>query len=159
MDRRTFIKTAASGSAALLLTQVASAADRIFPSKVDHELFDNINRVKDPRIKIGVEKGHVPVISAPSSVRAGEAFTVEVAVGEKLHPMTLTHWIEYIELRVGNEPAGRVDFPSNGFLNPKVAFTVVLSKEAAPEGKVTLIARQNCNLHGLWESSRDIEVV
>lgn len=29
---------------------------------------------------------------------------------------------------------------------------MVLPKEAAPKGKVTLIAYQRCNLHGYWES-------
>jgi superoxide reductase len=159
MNRRLFLKVAASGSAALMLAQVVSAADRFFPVKVDQELFQGINRAKDPSGKTALEKEHVPVITAPASVKAGEAFTVEIAVGESLHPMGPAHWIEFIELRVGNEPAGRADLQSNGFLKPKVAFTTVLSRKEAPEGKVTLIARQHCNLHGLWESSFDIEVV
>jgi superoxide reductase len=41
---------------------------------------------------------------------------------------------------------------------PKVMFTVVLPKEAAPSGKITLVARQHCNLHGLWEGILDIFV-
>jgi superoxide reductase len=35
---------------------------------------------------------------------------------------------------------------------------VTLTKEAAPSGKVTLVAHQRCNLHGYWESSLDITV-
>ena len=90
--------------------------------------------------------------------QAGEPFTVEVAVGEKLHPMGPTHWIEYLSLAIGNEPAGRVDFQSRGFLRPKATFSVVIPKESAPAGKVTLVAQQHCNLHGLWEESLDIAV-
>jgi superoxide reductase len=72
--------------------------------------------------------------------------------------MGSSHRIEYIELAIGNEPAGRIDLQSNGFLKPKVTFMVVLPKEAAPSGKVTLVASQRCNLHGYWESSIDISI-
>jgi superoxide reductase len=43
-------------------------------------------------------------------------------------------------------------------LSPKTTFTVVLAKEAAPEGKVTLTVHQRCNLHAYWESNKDISV-
>ena len=86
-------------------------------------------------------------------------FTVEVSVGEKIHPMGPAHWIEYIELAIGNEPVGRVEFQPRGFAKPKVAFTVALPLDVAPDGKVSLVARQRCNLHGLWESALDIAVV
>jgi superoxide reductase len=158
MDRRMFLKTAVAGSVAAGLAGTAGAAERFFPTKVDQALFEGINRVKDAAHKTPLEKGHGPVISAPATVKAGEPFTVEVAVGENLHPMGPTHWIEYIELSIGNEPAGRADFQSKGYLKPKVAFTVVLPKEAASAGKITLLARQHCNLHGLWEGGLDIVV-
>ncbi len=70
-----------------------------------------------------------------------------------------THWIEYIKLNIGNEPAGWADLQSKGYLQPKVLFSVVLSKEAAPDGKVSLVAQQACNLHGLWEASLDVSVM
>jgi len=159
MDRRTFIKTALVGTVAGTLTAQIAAAERYFPAKVDKLLFEGVNRVKDPAAKSPLEKGHAPVITLPKSVKAGEPFTVEVSVGENLHPMGPAHWIEYIELRIGNEPAGRVDFQARGFLKPKALFTVVIPKEAAPDGKLTLIAQQHCNLHGLWESAADITVV
>lgn len=158
MDRRTFIKTALVGTVAGGLTAHIAAAERYFPAKVDKSLFDGINRVKNPSAKSPLEKGHAPVITTPASVKAGELFSVEVAVGENLHPMGPTHWIEYIELRIGNEPAGRVDFQARGFLKPRATFTVVIPREAAPDGKLTLVAHQHCNLHGLWESSTDISV-
>ena len=90
--------------------------------------------------------------------KAGEPFTVEVSVGENLHIMSPAHWIEYIELNIGNEPAGRIDLQPKGYLKPKASFTVMLPADAAPTGKVTLIARQRCNLHGLWEGTLDITV-
>jgi superoxide reductase len=159
MDRRTFLKTAAIGSLATGLSATLASAEQFYPVKVDQTLFTTINRVKDQAKKTPLEKSHAPAISAPASVKAGEQFVVEVSVGENVHVMGPSHWIEYIELAIGNEPAGRIDLQPKGYLKPKVSFTVVLPKEAAPSGKVTLVAFQRCNLHGLWESSIDISVV
>lgn len=158
MDRRTFLKTAALGSITAGITASVASAERFFPTKVDPSLFTDFNRVKDPARKTPLEKSHAPVISAPASVKAGEAFPVEVSVGETLHAMGTSHWIEYIELAIGNQPAGRIDLQSNGYLKPKVTFLVTLPKEAAPSGKVTLVAFQRCNLHGYWESTYDVVV-
>jgi superoxide reductase len=156
MDRRTFLKNAMVVSMTAGIANTAAAAERYFPSKVDHSLFDGINRVKNPGRKTPLEKTHAPVLTAPATVKPGEPFVVEVSVSETLHVMGPAHWIEYIELDIGNEPAGRVNFESKGYFKPKSSFTVVLPAAAAPEGKVTLIARQRCNLHGLWEGSLDI---
>lgn len=158
MNRRTFLKTAVASSFAAGLAGTVVAAERYFPDQVDMKLFETINRVKDPARKTALEKSHAPFITAPAKVKAGEPFTVEVAVGEVLHVMMPAHWIGFIELSLGNEPAGRADLQPRGYLQPKVAFTVVVPKEAAPGGKVTLVAKQQCNLHGLWEGSLDIAV-
>ncbi len=158
MDRRGFLKTAAIGTFSIGIAARAFGAEVFYPTGVDKTLFETFNRAKDPKNKTPLEKTHAPFITAPEKVKAGEPFTVEVSVGENLHVMGPTHWIEYIELNIGNEPAGVVSFQSKGYLKPKAAFTVVLAKDAAPNGKVTLIARQRCNLHGLWESGLDVEV-
>lgn len=158
MDRRAFLKSAALGSLAIGVAAEASAVDLFYPVNVDPGLFQAINRAKDPANKTPLEKSHAPFITAPKKVTAGEPFMVEVSVGESLHSMGPTHWIEFIELNIGNEPAGRVDFQPKGYLKPRATFTVVLTKEAAPSGKVTLVAHQRCNLHGYWEGSMDIEV-
>jgi superoxide reductase len=158
MDRRRFLKTAGLGMVTVGILREAFAAEQYFPSKVDQSLFGTINRVKDPSNETGLEKSHAPVITVPEKVKAGEPFTVEVSVGRVSHPMGPAHWIEFIELGIGNEPAGRLELQSKGYLVPKATFTVVLGKEAAPAGKVTLIVRQRCNLHGYWESNKDISV-
>jgi superoxide reductase len=158
MDRRSFLKKAMIVSVVTGVTHTASAAERYFPTRVDQSLFVSINRVKDTGQKTPLEKSHAPVITAPATVKAGESFAVEVSVGEVLHPMGPAHWIEYIELSIGNEPAGRIDFQPKGYLKPKVVFMVILSTETVAAGKVTLLARQNCNLHGLWEGSVDMVV-
>jgi superoxide reductase len=158
MNRRAFLKSVAVGSIAAGVGGQAFAAGKYFPVKVDQNLFETINRAKDPSNKTALEKSHSPFIKAPLTVKAGEPFQVEVSIGEVTHPMGPAHWIEFIALNIGNEPAGRIDFQSKGYLNPKATFTVVLTKESAPSGKVTLIANQRCNLHGYWESSLDISV-
>jgi superoxide reductase len=158
MDRRSFLRNTVVLSAAAGLADTAWAAERYFPTKVDPSLFTGINRVKDPSQKTPLEKSHGPVIKAPAAVKAGEPFSVEVSVGEVLHPMGPSHWIEFIELSIGNEPAGRVSFQPKGYLKPQAVFTVILAADAAPAGMVTLVARQHCNLHGLWEGSLDISL-
>lgn len=159
MDRRTFLATTLISTVAAGIGRAASAAERYFPEKVDETLFSTINRTKVPGKKSPLEMSHAPLITAPASVKAGDLFTVEVSVGEKVHTMGPAHWIEYIELAIGNEPVGRVDFQSKGFAKPKVSFTVALPKDIAPKGMVTLVATQRCNLHGLWESTLDIALV
>jgi superoxide reductase len=158
MQRRSFIKAAAWGIAAVAVGKGTSAGDKYFPVKVDAKLFDNINRVKDFSNETHLEKTHAPFIIAPEKVKVGEPFKVEISIGKELHPMGQSHWIEFIELAIGNEPAGKVDFQPSGYLNPKATFTVVLAKEAASEGQVTLTAHQRCNLHGYWESTKNISV-
>jgi superoxide reductase len=146
------------GALAAGIAGEARAAEKFYPTKVDQTLFETVNRVKDPANKTPLEKSHGPVITAPKTVKAGEPFAVEVSVGEVVHSMGPTHWIEFIELNIGNEPAGRIDFQSKGYLKPKATFTVVLAKEAAPSGKVTLVAHQRCNLHGYWEGTLDVTI-
>jgi superoxide reductase len=148
MDRRTFLKSAIVVSAAAGIADTAAAAERYFPTKAAQSIFEGINRVKDPAQKTPLEKSHAPVLKAPTRVTAGEPFIVEVAVGDVLHPMGPDHWIEYIELSIGNEPAGSIDFQSRGYLKPKAVFTVVLSSDAASAGKVTLLARQGATSTG-----------
>lgn len=116
MDRRTFVKTAALSTLSAGILKEAFAAEMYFPGKADRGLFETINRVKTPGSKSSLEMSHAPVITAPAKVKVGEPFTVEVSVGEKVHDMGPTHWIEWIELNIGNEPAGRIDLQSKGYL-------------------------------------------
>ncbi|MEJ2695213.1 MAG: class II SORL domain-containing protein [Candidatus Sulfobium sp.] len=159
MERRLFLKSAALGTMAMGIARSAFSAETYYPVKVDRDLFKAINRAKDLEHLSGLEKSHVPMIKAPDKVKAGEPFTVEVSIGEKIHPMGPRHWIEHLSLSLGNEPAGRASFQSRGYLQPKATFTVVLTKESAPAGKASLVVRQRCNLHGYWENSRNVTVI
>ena len=98
MDRRTFFKNVAIGTMAAAVADKVAAAEKYFPVKVDQGLFETINRVKNPSNKTPLEKSHAPVINAPGTVKAGQPFTVEVAIGEVIHPMGPAHWIEFISL-------------------------------------------------------------
>ena len=117
-----------------------------------------------------VEK-HVPVIVAPSSVKAGEKFMVEVSVGKEIaHPNTTEHHIRSIRLyfkpdagkfasEVGNfefsAHAESADGPNKGAILTEPLAQVSMKLN----GSGTLLAVGYCNIHGLWESSLEIKVL
>lgn len=76
---------------------------------------------------------HVPVIE-----RNGNK--IKVKVGSVPHPMTKEHYILFIELIVGKKVL-RHDFTDSDS---------VAEAEFLVEENVPLIAREFCNLHGLW---------
>ena len=105
---------------------------------------------------------HVPVISAPATVAAGQTFEVEVSVGKEIpHPNTVEHHIAWIALHFVPEGSpvsveiGRADLSSHG---PVVttASTAKFSVQLQKGG--VLYATAYCNLHGLWSSSAKIEI-
>ena len=61
------------------MSKEAFAVERYFPSQADQGLFETINRIKTPGSKSPLEMTHVPAISAPAKVKAGEPFAVEVS--------------------------------------------------------------------------------
>ena len=84
-------------------------------------------------VDAAVEK-HIPVVEVLED-------GVLVKVGEVAHPMQDDHYIEWVQIIIG-------DRCSRIFLKPGMA----------PEGKFTppkegITAREYCNLHGLWKSS------
>ncbi|MGQ9474895.1 MAG: desulfoferrodoxin [Actinomycetota bacterium] len=84
-------------------------------------------------VDAAVEK-HVPVVEVQED-------GVLVKVGEVAHPMQDDHYIEWVQLLVG-------DMTYRIFLKPGIA----------PEGKFVtpregITAREYCNLHGLWKSA------
>ncbi len=79
-----------------------------------------------------IEK-HVPMIE-----RIDGGF--KVIVGSTLHPMTDTHFIEWIELRVGETVYKAYLKPGDA---PEAFFCVDADRK-------DVSAREHCNLHGLW---------
>jgi superoxide reductase len=158
MNRRKAIKLAVLGGAAVLLGRGGALAKEYYPEQVNEKLFQGINKVKNPEKEDELEKLHSPVIKVPNTVKAGEVFSVEVDIGRVPHPMGPTHWIEHLQLNIGNEPAGNVIFRSHGYVKAASKFNVLLGNEL--KGKtVSLIVQIKCNQHGIWQSYVNVMVV
>jgi len=113
---------------------------------------------------------HVPVIDAPDSVKKGEFFRITLTVGKEIaHPNTTAHhirWIGAFFLPDGEKfpyQIGRTEFTSHGesaqgpdtsgiFTHPEAAVTFKIDLPG------TILASSYCNIHGLWQNSRRIEV-
>lgn len=87
---------------------------------------------RENTVEASYEK-HIPVIE-----KKGE--DVEVKVGSVPHPMEETHYIEWIEILRDGKLLRQFLSPNN---EPKAHFR---------EGEGDFIAREYCNLHGLWKS-------
>ena len=112
---------------------------------------------------------HVPTIEAPEKIKAGEEALVKVCVGKEIkHPNTPLHHISWIQLYFKPAKGPVVDvakfcYNSHGDTmnldNPGAAYaepgSCVMFK---PAKSGELIAVSYCNVHGLWESSKAIEV-
>ncbi|MFQ6092348.1 MAG: class II SORL domain-containing protein [bacterium] len=119
---------------------------------MSQDLFKGINRVKDPANPTDLEKKHVPTIEAPDTVRRGEPFEVKVTVGKELsHPDEGGHHIQWLELFAGEAFLSRVDFTPTVSTSP-VCLTLKLFEDT------TLRAIARCNLHGMWESEKAVQV-
>ena len=158
MERRNFLRAVAAGAGSIALVRGLSFGQEYYPVPVDENLWKGINRLTNPQNETIMEKLHVPVITAPQKVKTGEIFNVDVAIGKELHPMGPAHWIEYVQLSMGNEPAGTVTFNSHGYLKPLTKFAVVLDENL--KGKsLSLVATLKCNMHGIWQHYVNLEVV
>lgn len=92
----------------------------------------NMTAMNEKTADSATEK-HVPVVT-----KTADGF--DVVVGSTLHPMTAEHWIQWIELQIGNTLLRQYLKPGD---EPRARF--VWSGKAD-----TVIAREYCNLHGLW---------
>ena len=113
---------------------------------------------------------HVPVIDAADSVKKGESVEVAITVGKEIaHPNTTEHHIAWIELYF--KPADgkfpyqvvRADLSAHGAsAEGPNASTIYTDAQVKVKLKIeksgTLIALSYCNIHGLWESSKELTV-
>jgi len=120
----------------------------------DPGLFCRVNRVKDPASNEPLEQKHLPVIEVPKEIKSEQFFNATIRVGEIKHPNENGHFIQWIELYVGDVYLGRFDFAP---VMTKPEITLPLSI-AHGDRKTLLRAVSRCNLHGLWESTKEIEV-
>jgi len=113
---------------------------------------------------------HVPAIEAPDVVKAGQPFTVTVSVGKEIaHPNTTAHHIAWIDVYFKPEAdkflyqVGHFDFTGHG-ASAKGADTgpvythPIATLSMTVDGPGAIVAVEHCNIHGLWESSKDITV-
>ncbi len=114
---------------------------------------------------------HVPVIEAPDKIKNGDLLTVEVSVGKQIaHPNTTEHHIRSIDVYF--LPAGekfpysvsRLEFCVHGasiqgpntstvFCEPKGTAVFKTAKSG------TIIAAAFCNIHGIWQSEKQVQVL
>lgn len=111
---------------------------------------------------------HVPVIECPNQVKADEIFAVTATVGKEIaHPNTTEHHIRWIALYFHPEgekftyEVGRFEFNAHGestqgpnqgpvYTHHMVSAAIKINKPG------TLHALSYCNIHGLWESKKEI---
>ncbi len=113
---------------------------------------------------------HVPVIEAPDSVKSGETFEIKVSVGKEIaHPNTTEHHIRFVQIFYkpeggksayqlanceftahGESTEGAIEGPA--YTHHSVTISVQLKQPG------TLVAMSLCNIHGLWESFKEIKV-
>ena len=113
---------------------------------------------------------HVPVIECADAVKADELFEVKLTVGKEVaHPNTTEHHISWIALfylpegekfpyqivrcEFGTHGAS-VQGPNTSEVYTNHAFTCMMKTGKAG----TLIAVSMCNIHGLWQSSKDLKL-
>jgi superoxide reductase len=119
----------------------------------EQDILCGVNVPKDGNNPTDLEKKHIPVITGPEKVKKDQSFDVTVEVGKLLaHPNEPAHFIEWIELYCGDTFLARISL-SGGVSSPKISIPVKLSHAHGP-----LKVWEKCNLHGLWESTKDIKV-
>lgn len=113
---------------------------------------------------------HVPVIEAADTVKKGEFARITLSVGKEIpHPNTTEHhirWIAAYFLAEGEKfpyEIGTFNFSAHGESvqdpNTSTIYThpqITLSFKADKSG--TLMAASYCNIHGLWQSSKDLKI-
>ena len=113
---------------------------------------------------------HVPVIEAPQTIKKDELFNVVVSIGKQVpHPNKTEHHIRWIDMYFypkGEKfpvQVGKIEFTAHGestqgpdtstiYTHHEAVFSLKTGKSG------TIIVSSFCNIHGLWQSSKEIEV-
>jgi superoxide reductase len=113
---------------------------------------------------------HVPVIECPDQVKANELFEVKVSLGKEIaHPNTTEHHISWISLYFHPQDekftyqVGHFEFGAHGeSVEGANKGPVYTHHEAQTSLKIskpgTLYALALCNIHGLWQSAKEIKI-
>jgi superoxide reductase len=113
---------------------------------------------------------HVPVIECADAVKADEIFEVKVTIGKEIaHPNTTEHHISWIALFFYPDgekfpyQIGRYEFNAHGASVQGPNTSSIYTHHAATTWMKTskagtLIAVSHCNIHGLWQSSKEVKL-
>ena len=113
---------------------------------------------------------HIPVIEAQGSVKKQELIKITLTVGKEIaHPNTTEHHIRWIAVFFHPKgekfpyQIGRFEFTAHGESvqapNTSTVYThpaVTCSFKTEKSG--TILASSYCNIHGLWENSKELTV-
>jgi superoxide reductase len=113
---------------------------------------------------------HVPVIDAPDTIQKGEQIEVTISIGKEIsHPNTTQHHIKWISLYFlpdGEKypiQIGELTFTAHGSsvqgADTSTVYTNHQGTLVFKTGKPgTLLASSYCNIHGLWQSSKRLNI-
>jgi superoxide reductase len=113
---------------------------------------------------------HVPVVECPDEVTKDEMFDVKAGLGKEIaHPNTTEHHIRWIDLYFHPDgekfpyQIGHYEFNAHGESvngpNESTIYThhaVTTSFKTSKPG--TIHAMALCNIHGLWQSSKQLDI-
>lgn len=121
------------------------------PASAFVEQPDAVKLPANPAALTDGEKKHIPKIVISKTcglIPGGGCVDVHVKVGELEHVMEDKHYIVYIDLYLDREFISRV------WLSPKVCHAAAAWHLNVSSG--TLIALENCNVHGNWMAEAKI---
>jgi len=113
---------------------------------------------------------HVPVIECADQAKAGELFPVKVTLGKEVaHPNTTEHHIRWISVYFQPEgekfpyEIGRFEFSAHGeSVEGPDTSTVYTHHEVTVSMKTdkpgVIYSTALCNIHGLWQSEKEIKI-
>jgi len=113
---------------------------------------------------------HVPVIECPDKISADEMFDVKVTLGKEVaHPNTTEHHIRWIQLYFHPDgekfpcQVGNFEFTAHGESVDGADKGPVYTNHAVTASMKTkkpgvLYATCLCNIHGLWEYTKEVKI-
>ena len=143
MHRRDFVKALVAGGAILQAVQVAKP---VFGQEGGAQ---KPKTAQDPDHMTPLEAHHVPVIElSTEGHKKGEPLPVVIQIN---HPMLPEHHIIHIEVFMDDKKIATYTMTPEAM---RPMLTIVLT----PQQSFELVVQDLCNLHGLWENRKKIEV-
>ncbi|CAA6818130.1 MAG: Twin-arginine translocation pathway signal protein [uncultured Sulfurovum sp.] len=155
MNRRNVLKVAGLSMATAVVglqakEEVAVKEAPIAKTQADKIVNRMEMKVENPKKPTDFELKHLPKITIKEKDAKGYTM-VEITVGQNdiIHPSTMDHWIDYIELYADDKLIGKNILEAE-VSRGATAFSVKL------DGVKTLKSTAGCNLHGVWIDSINV---